>query len=365
VSSEVQAAATDTSALITRLGTLSDPRAAAFELARVPAGKGMSPLVAAAERDARLAERVAAAIAIGLRAFRAQLGVQLTRRGEALVRAAAPATRALRLRGLARDRTLVAQLDAALSAADAELRAAAAFACEALGDAGACADGLRAAMANESDAEAFRREASAALALRVEVAPEVLRRRFDDRATAPEAMLLAASAQSAAGDAQLGQSLRRALRAETGEDLRSRAAAALGLGLSRDRAAVPALLAALRDPADAVHTAALRVLAAFGGARIARELQALARIEPRELRWRGLVAAREQAQAVLAPELLAGGDHVLTAQVATEPAMPPAERPEVDVFLSDGRVLRLRCSEGAELWLPGLPATELSVRLSP
>jgi hypothetical protein len=75
-----------------------------------------------------------------------------------------------------------------------------------------------------------------------------------------------------------------------------------------------------------------------------------------------LLEASYAAQRPVVPDVLATGNEVLTARLVSD---ADASRPVVDVTLPDGRTLRARCQENAEIWLPSLPNAELSVRLAP
>ncbi|HEX2677662.1 MAG TPA: HEAT repeat domain-containing protein [Polyangiales bacterium] len=344
------------------LSSALDPQPVAFELARQGGVAGVLQLMAAAKRDPKRAGALSFALAAGLRRARPQLTAAEQNDADAQLRAQWPSGRALRLRGLARDPTLAADLAQRFSQpiAEAELRAATAFACEASAARAVCAGALPALLAHESDPEAFRREASAAFELRVAVPYASLAPHFDDPDTAAEALLLAATSAPSPDEPRLARALRRALRAHGAASVRTRAAAALALALLHDPSAVPALLDALDDPADAVHRAALRALAQLGGARVAHELLLRARVEPRSDRHGALLDAERAARDTIAPELLSRGDQVLGARLQTGSA-----RPLADVLLPDGRTLRIRCEENGELLLPNLPDAPLSVSLAP
>jgi HEAT repeat protein len=331
--------------------------ATASALARVPDGRGLAALLARARRSPDAAQRAARALALGLRRFGPVIDAATVRGGHELLRSLASPERNLWLRALARDRAVVEPIRAGLASKNAELRATAAFAAALLGDA-ELAPALLAALSLERDQEAARRMLEAAAQLGSQPSQSVLLRWLSDQEVAPEAMLLAAAtAEPGAVPRALRVRLRRAL--SSPDALRLRVAAALALGQLGDTAARPALEAALADPSARLRLAAVRALAALGGRSSALALTAHARVERDGLVRRE--ALHGAALGGVPAPLFARGELALEVRLREE-RPPGQQRPLVDVWLPDGRWLRLRTLPGGELLVPDLAPGQADVR---
>ncbi|MFI5308075.1 MAG: HEAT repeat domain-containing protein, partial [Polyangiales bacterium] len=331
--------------------------ATASALARVQGGLGLSALLAQAHRSSDAQQHTARAVAIAVRRFRDELPASTIADAERLLRSLADRERGSFLRALARDRSVRDSLRAALSASDADLRATAAFEVMLLADE-ALAPALQSALDAERDPEAARRMLEAAAELGVRVSEPTVLRWMADPETAPEALQLAAAlADPAAASRSLRVRLRRALASHA--PLRVRVAAALALGRLGDRAARPALVAALDESSARLRLAAVRALGALGGAGSVYALQAHARIERDALVRR---AALQEAAHAGVPSRVEHGDLVLELRVRAQVAAESA-RPFCDVLLQDGRWLRYRARANGELVVADLPAGVADVRI--
>lgn len=367
-----------------RLPHDAEPTALAGALAALDHGAGIAALVRLASLGSAPVRVVSAApLAVALRTWRAEMSPRdLGPVQRALVHACAglPPDEALLLRALAGDRGTVPSLRAALAdsgrtRAAAARRAAAALAVEALGLPELSPEVL-AALARESDAEAFRRLADAARTLGAPAPLGALLARALDPDTGPEALALAATSLTAASldDRRRFAVLARA--ALRSSDDRLRAGAAYALALAHDVRAARALLEAVRasldddatrSPSLSVALAAARALAALPAApSLAPDLAAEARACG-DLRVR---AALLDAASAAAHQRAAFADTRGAEVLHVRLLLAGSPRPDgvgVDVRLADGRVLRRRTLPSGELFVFDLAAglADVTLRAEP
>ncbi len=343
--------------------------AAASCLARVPDASGLRALLNAVADDPGAAERAARAIAIGLRARPKRLDRGMADQAHGILRALTHRERRMVLRALARDHSVSQELISGLEASEAQLRASAALGIQMLGrdapHSRALKDALMRALRAERDAEAFRRQASAALDLGIEVPLPQLLGHLSNPATSAEAMLLAAESSARAEPRhrrRLAKSLRRSLRSRGTAHARTRAAAALALARMDRGRAFSVLSAALSDASGPVRMSVIRALGSLGGSDALSVLLAHARVEPADnVRSLALSAARTLRKKGSLPLYLRGSSEL---ELQIRPASGTRlGRLLVDVILPDGRWLRLRTLEGGELIVPGLPHGHVDVRI--
>jgi HEAT repeat protein len=329
----------------------------ASALARLPEGAGMPALLAAASRSPEAARHASRAIAIALRRFGADLDGEVTRQAQQVLRGLPQGERRLLLLALARDPVAQREAIAALAAKDAGMRATAAAALAAFGDAEAGRT-LLAALANERELEAKRSMLQAAAALQLDVPNALIERMLADAETAPEAMQLCRVYPGTAAPKELRVALRRALSVTNAP--RARVAAALALGQVGDSAARPVLELALGESSARLRLAAVRALAALGGSKIALALRRHARIERDPLVRRATIEM--VAHAGVPAALRERGSLALEVRVRAERGAAQL-RPRLEVLLEDGRWLRVRALPGGELIVPDLPPGEAEVRV--
>ncbi len=338
-------------------------REVASALAAIADGQGLRALV---DRLAGTPQRVgtaALAVALGLRRWR--FALDATERASALrlVRRAKGEQRGILARSLARDPEVAEELYEALRSEDARTRAVAAHGIGLLGH-GVRADELVRALRQESDPEAFRRLATAAFDLGIDV-PAVAAGWLSDRATAPEALLLAARSApvaSPARRARLAVALRRALRSRN-EGPRCRAAAALGLALMRERSAHRALRAALDDGSPRVRLAAVRALWFLDAPGWGETLKRHAAVErDREVRGEALRALLALDRGYRQQSLLLRGEQSLYLRLTLSPGLDP-HAVLVDLLPADGRWLRFRPAPDGWLLVADLPPGSVEVRM--
>jgi len=330
---------------------------AASALTRIADGRGLPVLLEAAEAMPERRALLARAVAIALHRHATRLDTAHRDAGLALLRGLPSSPRALRLRALARDPAVVAPVRAALSSSDPALRAAAGAAAEALLD-GTLAPHLTDALDGETDPEAFRRMADAALRQGVAVRITALWPHLEDDATAPEALqLLAAAMPRASGTARTAaaRALRLALRRDGRRPARTRAAAALALGHSADPSAHTPLLMALDDPDDRIRLAAARALSQLGGRGLDADLAPAARVERSAAVHDALREAIERAGGVEPSGASTGArrpGELLEVRAGVQ--APGGGEVLLDVRTVDGRWRRVRSGGQGELILPDL-----------
>lgn len=322
---------------------------AANALARVGAGQGLPALLKAAATMPARRPLIARAVAMALRRHAGQLADGPRAAAVQLLRALRPGARRLRLRALARDPAVVGQVRRWLVDASPSRRAAAGMAAEYLASVDSLAAPLLDAIGQETDAEAFRRMADAALRLGLVVEPAVLWPRLELEATAPEALLLLGDREARLGihTRSVAEVLRRALRNDGPAPPRTRVAAALGLGLGRNASARTPLLAALEDPDDRVRLAAARSLRYLDADGVAADLTEYARVERSPAVHTALVEAGRPGP------LLARGQELLDVRVGVQ--MEGKAGALLDVVLPDGRWRRVRTGDHGELIIADLP----------
>jgi hypothetical protein len=332
---------------------------AASALAELEGGSGLAVLVHVAE-EGPAAPFVTRALAVALRHHGSIVEGSVADAARAIL-AEGEGARGLLLRAIARDASARGDILARLASDDPEARALAALSAE-VDPHSSFVEPLLAALAEERDAEAYRRMASALGVLEVSVpAPGLLIARFDDLPTGPEAMALAAVAFVDADrwtQRRLGAAFRRGLRAT---DTRLRTGAAWALARSGDRGAYRPLSIALDDPAPEVRHAAARALAALSVTALSRPaLERRLRVEEDE-RVRD---ALRDAVTLGRPFPAAGlrGDQVLRVRIIPS-AGDGASRIPVDVVLPDGRYLRTRTLSSGEILLVDLPSGSADVRV--
>ncbi len=344
-------------------GTLAD--AAASALAEVDDGRGVSVLLAEASPDKPHARAALRAAAVAVRRWPGLPELARQRVWSLLehLTGSRDVPRTLLLRALARDPWVAPWLRKALGSSRAGRRAIGALGLEVLGDRSQGAFVVK-ALGSEQDPEAFRRMASAALALGAPAPFAVIEPRFDDPSVASEAMALAAGSAPEMSQRQrteLGEALRRALRATDG---RTRAGASRGLAILGARAAWRAIATRLEDGLPEVRRAAARALAVLAVPASAAVLEAQARVEDDAsvrlaLSDAAAVAEGQRRRPLAFDE---AGDEVLRVRVAAL-AQGRREGVPVDVVLPDGRWLTLTTLPGGELLLPDLPAGRADVRV--
>jgi hypothetical protein len=346
--------------LTEELGRNPDPTAVAFALARVPEGAGLPVLLAGIERGTIATAAALAPLAVAVRrGFDSDTSVDESpgiTAALARLRQAPAVAKNLALRGLARDPELIPDLETALRSGSAELRRAAAQALRWLGPQPELRTALRAALVVENDPGVFRDLAEAALIQRVGVPLGALTWALANPETAPEALRLAVLAGSSP---TLDRRLRRAL-SDTRGAPRLRVAAALALADLGSPRALPALLAALDDPAERVRLAALRAVAALGDPRLAAALFAHARAE---LSGELAMLARDLGHALREGRpvpLRLSGDRVL-ALLAPPDADPGLLALPLEVLLPDGRWLRVAPLGPGEWLVADLPESGVLV----
>lgn len=334
----------------------------ASALARVQDGRGVAALTRIASTTPDAALRTSRALAIALRRFAADLDHESVQASYAVLRSLEPGERRLLLRALARDGSVLDEAKAALVSPLAYRRAAGACAITWLGDIAAqAAPTLLNALAHEPDPEAARRMLETAASMRLRVGLGVLGRHLTNPETEPEALLLlaAGAADSESPSRELGVLLRRAL--SSPRSARTRAAAALALGVLGDLTGLTALEAALSDGSARVRLAAARalgVLRRLGSNEAAQTLAEHAHVESDALvRAAMLEAATHVAQGGAALERMLA---VLEVRVVGQDAA--AKQPPIDVLLQDGRWRRFRPLPGGELLVADLPVAEAEVR---
>jgi HEAT repeat protein len=267
----------------------------------------------------------------------------------------------LLLRALARDAGMLGEAQAALTSPLANRRAAGACALSWLGSIAVdAAPAVRRALAQERDPEAARRLLETATNMRVRVSRGVLSRHLANAETEPEALLLAAAtADAGAQPRALRVVFRRAL--SSSRSARTRAAAALALGVLADTDALPALQAALDDDSARVRLAAARalgVLGRLGSKDVAQILAEHARVEmDGSARSAMLEESPQTMQGAPLPESMR---EVLEVRVVGQEAAET--QPLVDVLLQDGRWRRFRPLAGGELLVADLPQADAEVR---
>jgi HEAT repeat protein len=339
---------------------------AAGALARVPRGAGMRALIdTTADHPEKIAE-TASAIAVGLRRWRSRLGDDLRRRGQGIIRAVADDERRMLLRALARDQEVSATLAAGIRQSSARTRAASAYGIELLGKATLGAALLR-AMGDETDPEAFRRQASAAVRLGIYAPHRILKGHFSNPGTAPEAFVLAAKSSGTASERNrrdLAISLRRALRSRTEVPARTRAAAALSLAYLRDRNAGTALVVSLSDPSAQVRLAAVTAIGSLGGARSAAALESHARVEMQSAVRSNALRVAASLRAGRSPTVGDSRNEILVVHVV-DATGEGGGRPPVEVLFDDGRWARFRPLSGGELMLVDLDSALVELRIQP
>ncbi|MBW2460818.1 MAG: HEAT repeat domain-containing protein [Deltaproteobacteria bacterium] len=337
---------------------------AASALAELEGGAGLAVLVHAAHGQPP-ESGVLRAVAVCLRRYARTVEDHVASAGYRAL-AARGGNRALLLRAIAHDDSVHELLVPRLGSDVPGDRAVAALAAE-VHPSPALAEALMAALADEEDAEAFRRIAGALLMHgasvdRLDRLGQLgrLTLRFEDTDVAPEAMLLAADAY---GDAdrwtqrRLGRALRRALRSP---DPRVRTGAAWALARAGDTGARRALAAALDDPAQEVRHGAARALSSLGAGNVAAAVMRRYRVEEDEHVAQALLDVVRTRRAFPAHGLL--GDQVLRIRIVPSGGIMSGGIP-VDVVLPDGRYLRMRTLSTGELLLVDLPAGTADVRV--
>ncbi|MDH5672221.1 MAG: HEAT repeat domain-containing protein [Myxococcales bacterium] len=312
-------------------------------------------------------QAAASAVAIALRRWGQQLSPALRSRALSQLRELPRSPRRLRLLALAADPQISQAVREALGASDPAWRAAAAQAL-AWGAAAKAAAALEPALLREPHPEVFRRMAEAAVALSLRPPWQALKARFDDPETGPEALLLAASATRGMRPAP-PRPLRAELRARLAGrgPTRLRVAAAQALGILGDARGRRPLLSALDDPAPRLRLAAIMALATLPTTK-AEQTSSLRR----ELRGHFHIE-RDGAVRSTLHKLLSGADtRTLESRgprvlhLAIEPSDDRlGPNPAVDVLLPDGRWLRQKPLGDREIFIPGLPAGDAEIRLSP
>jgi len=343
-------------------------REAASALAELEGGAGLDVLERVAIAGGPHAADAALALALGVREWGDHVDDARLRRVWRLLTGPAPGGdthRRLLLRAIARDPWVETWLVRALGSPSPARRAIAAMGIEMLGHLEDSAPLLR-TVEGETDPEAFRRAASAARVLRVEVALATLWGRMEDPETAPEAMALAAtvSASAPARDRRrLGVLLRRGLRAA---DPRVRAGSAGALALADDRDAWRALAAAVEDPVPEVRRSAARALSVLGVPAAGPALAARSRMEADPVVTDALRDAIDAPDSRPRDPLAPEGESVLRVRIVAAGEEGQAGVP-VDVLLPDGRWERMRTLATGELFVVSLPAgtADVRVRISP
>jgi cellulose synthase operon protein C len=339
---------------------------AADALARVDRGKGLPALVlaAAAKGDPAKRSAVVRSLAVALRRWEAEPGLARAQARHALTRALEPGDeRSWVLASLARLPDAGAWAAGGLDATDPARRSTAAHALGLLGDRRWARRVLEAAL-RETDPEAFVAMARVAAELGARAPLGPLLPRMRERATAPEALVLAARSVSEVPHEdrrRLRRELRNQLRAD---DPRVRAASARALAEAGDAEAWRAVVHALDDAAPEVRLAAARCLAVLGVVDAEERVRARLRIEEDPWVRRALEDAAAASLRGRPLAFVAQGEDVLRVTVASE---GDAAGVRVDAVLADGRWLRLRTLPSGELFLADLPAgsADLHVRLAP
>lgn len=338
--------------------------ATASALARVPDGAGTRALVDFLAGNPGRIDAAALAVAAGLRRWRFALDEASRASGFETVQRAIGRERRMLARALARDPGVSAELARSLGSGDARLRAAAALGMELLGPPGQ-GEALLRALKKESDPEAFRRQATAALGLGVDAPPGLVWRWISDPATAPEAMLLLARSAAVASPAdrrRLARELRRDLRSLAAGP-RCRAAAALALALMRDRSARRVLEAALGDRSPRVRLAVVRAMGFLALPGSGRALRRQAALETEAtVRGEASRALRAVGRTLGSEPLLVRGRETLHLGLLVSPGKDP-DAVLLDVLLVDGRWLRIRPTREGSLVLGDLGSETVEVRM--
>ena len=337
---------------------------AASALAELESGAGLPALIEAVTHGGETAEGSAEALAIALRKWRDVVERDELDRGLKALRTTDRAgrfERAVVLRALARDPDVARHLRKGLVAAWPRARASAALGAELLGDA-SLGPAVVEQLGVETDAEAFRRLASAALSLGATAPVAFLWRAMNDPATSGEAMELAAldvASRPWPERRRLGRVLRQALRSR---DARARTSAALALAIAQDRTAWRALAAALGDPDAAVRLAVARALSVLAVPDSVPQVRAAGRVEDDPAVRLALAdATAAPGRQRHAPALLRGGE-TLRVRIARASEAPQGAV-LVDVLVCDGRWLRMSTLPGGDVLVVDLPAGSADVRV--
>jgi HEAT repeat protein len=344
------------------LSNESDAPQAATALAELDGGAGVDELVLALRSDRADATHLSRELAIALRKWSSEL--PSSRRSDALdaLEARVPGSidRRLLLLALARDPSVRVDLVRALGHEDATRRAASAHALALLDDAGAD-DAIRAAIAEETDLEAFRRLATLAVRERVRVPLGPLERFLSNRETKPEAMCLAAISLDDASPRA-----REAIRIELRRDLRDqdpriRVGAARALAIAGDRSAWRALVTRLDDTAPEVRHAAAVALESLAVPDARAAIVGSHRVEEDPTVANALLDAADPTVRGRDP-IARLGSEVFRARVVAEEA-EAVERVTVDLVLPNAEWLRIATLETGEIVLADLPAGTADLRV--
>lgn len=325
----------------------------AFALARVSGGHGIDALVRLLDAHADAEVYLATAVAVRTAAD----SVSSASRDLALDallrhRNSVPTMLSLVSRALAREPSVGRHLARELGSSDPTRRAHAALGLEYLGDV-SFRHALVRSLANETDGEAFRREASAVLSLGGGMDVSSVLPHLHDEETGPEAMLLwAASADSSTEHERrhLRERMRAALRSPVA---RMRAAAARALAITHDVDAWGALTSCLDDLDPVVRIACGRSLLSLPISDRARSaVRGILRTESDD-RVHAILKEVADGMHTARHDTVMQGTLVLITRLVDN-AEGARTRPVASIEIPDGRSLRIEPLPGGFVVVPDL-----------